>query len=197
MLKGASDGLVNEDSVPLNEADCINYGPYTRDHNELIHIDGSTYSERLYFKDIYYVLTAETIETSISSNYVGDIVNSDYWASSGKSGTPLKTEYLIHNGRDVPIGVKLEITHPNIQYFAVFKDGNEITPQWDGNTWHWVIIEDLTLHPNQWIEKEFKIIYTLPPGSPWACIYFYWLLYEEGNLYSTYYNEIYVWENPP
>ncbi|MHA1277798.1 MAG: hypothetical protein ACTSRC_02690 [Candidatus Helarchaeota archaeon] len=69
----------------------------------------------------------------------------------------------------------------------------EITPQWDGTTWHWVILDEVTLHPNQWIEQSFDIVVNLPTGVSSGTLAFYWHLYKDGNPYTTHYDTVYVW----
>lgn len=52
------DGQVTVDSVILGGG-ATNYGPYDRNHDEMVMFDISLEKDRLYFGDIYYVLTGE------------------------------------------------------------------------------------------------------------------------------------------
>jgi hypothetical protein len=54
-----NDGEVTVDSVPLEDG-AINYGPYPRNHDEMVMFNTSLEADRLYFSDIYYVLTEES-----------------------------------------------------------------------------------------------------------------------------------------
>jgi len=55
----------------------------------------------------------------------------------------------------------------------------EITPQWDGTTWHWVILDEVTLHPNQWIEQSFEIT------PQWDGTTWHWVILDEVTLHPN------------
>lgn len=50
-----SDGEINVGSVPLNGA--TNFGPYPRNHDQMVMFNTSIAEDRSYFSDIYYALT--------------------------------------------------------------------------------------------------------------------------------------------
>ena len=54
-----NDGMINVNSVPLGDG-AINYGPYDRNHDEMVMFDTSIEEDRLYFNDIFYVLTGQS-----------------------------------------------------------------------------------------------------------------------------------------
>jgi pimeloyl-ACP methyl ester carboxylesterase len=54
-----NDGEVTVGSVPLGDG-AINYGPYPRNHDEMVMFNTSIEEDRLYFSNIYYVLTGQT-----------------------------------------------------------------------------------------------------------------------------------------
>ena len=53
-----NDGEVTVGSVPLGDG-AINYGPYHRNHDEMVNFNTSIEADRLYFSDIYYILTGQ------------------------------------------------------------------------------------------------------------------------------------------
>jgi pimeloyl-ACP methyl ester carboxylesterase len=52
------DGEITVDSVILGDG-AMNYGPYDRNHDEMVMFNTSIEQDRIYFSDIYYVLTEE------------------------------------------------------------------------------------------------------------------------------------------
>ncbi|NVM31019.1 MAG: alpha/beta hydrolase [Candidatus Helarchaeota archaeon] len=53
-----TDGMINVDSVPLGDG-AINYGPYPRNHDEMVRFNTSIAEDKAYFSDLYSVLTGE------------------------------------------------------------------------------------------------------------------------------------------
>ncbi len=54
-----NDGEVTVGSVPL-DYNATNYGPYHRNHDQMVMFDTSIEEDRSYFSDIYYVLTGQS-----------------------------------------------------------------------------------------------------------------------------------------
>lgn len=188
-LTGANnDGLVNVDSIKLYEPDCTNFGPYDgRNHNRMKEIDGALYDDRVYFRDIYDVLTENTLPNVVTDDLPRDSSSMAVRPipTSVPENSPFELTILAANGRYSSQSNDVEIQlRANRHCLTVVVDGVEIIPEADGDIGYWTVV-DFSLAAGQGVEKTVDLTYQLPPSFISASWYLWVQFYRDGVLIQT------------
>jgi len=194
---GSNDGLVNEDSVPLNASDCTNYGPYERNHNKMIEFDGAFYDDRQYFKDIYFVLTNESIPSHITENLPQDqIVLTLKVPVQTEANVSFEIDLLVYNGiyrtQSQSIYVNIDFLRGDAISTTIFIKEMMVNYYLSSYYVHYKVLAS-ELYPGQWVEKAITVILQQYSGYLYSIRWLWITLYRSDNTEIIhYFYSIYV-----